>query len=440
MTEANVEYKKPTDSPGVSDPSARGVVAALALCLVFVALTRLPLARTTATDFDEVGYLETIQHHLMPMHHTLFLALGRLIGAGVDDPYRGFVLLDVVVSALALVAVWWWLRALTGPKTSASATLALGCGPVFWGYGAMAANYTAIPLVGSILLGIAYRGRNTPKPWHPYVSALILALGTGYRQDIGTFWLPIFLVILWRHRWLAALQAGLLFTALNLAWLVPMLHDAGGWQAYREASAEFAHSAGYMNSVWHVGLIDGPLRYAVKGAMALLWTLGPGLLLVPVGLVRLRRIDGGAFLAGLLALSVLPSLGSHLLVHFGVPGYAFHYVPALMGLMVLAIGPPGVPDRVGAAVFPGLAAILAAVFLLYPTDYDHPGFRGSFDLAFARHTRIGLRTPSPVRDPVFWRTVNSQELPGESGRRTVHPRQTLSDLLEGTPPTGNDPP
>lgn len=434
--EANRELNQPTTGPGGSDPSAKEVLRALALCLVLVASTRLPLARTTATDFDEVGYLETIRHHALPMHHTLFLALGRLIGKMVDDPYRGFVLLDVVVSALALVAVWWWLRALTGPKTSASATLALGCGPVFWGYGAMAGNYTAVPLVGSILLGIACRGRNAPKLWHPYVAAIVLALGTGYRQDVGTFWLPIFLVVLWRHRWFVALQAGLLFTALNLAWLAPMLVDAGGWRAYREASAEFARSAGYMNSVWHVGLIDGPLRYAVKGVMALLWTLGPGLLLVPFGLVRLRRIGGGASLAALLALSVLPALGSHLLVHFGVPGYSFHYVPTLMGLMVLAVG----TDRAGAAAFLGLAAFLAAVFLFYPTDYDHPGFRGSFDLAFARHTRVGLRTPSPVRDPVFWRTVNSQELPGESGRRTANPRQSLLDLFEGPPPSGDAPP
>ena len=35
---------------------------------------------------------------------------------------------------------------------------------------------------------------------------------------------------------------------------------------------------------------------------------------------------------------MLPALGSHLLVHFGVPGYAFHYVPALLGLTVLGIG------------------------------------------------------------------------------------------------------
>ena len=55
-----------------------------------------------------------------------------------------------------------------------------------------------------------------------------------------------------------------------------------------------------------------------------------------------------------------------------------------------------------------LAAFLAAVFWFYPADFERPGVRGDFDLAFARHTRIGLRTRPPRRDPDFWRTSNSQ--------------------------------
>ncbi len=141
--------------------------------------------------------------------------------------------------------------------------------------------------------------------------------------------MPVFLVILWQHRWLASLQAGMLFVALNLLWFVPMLRDNGGWFLYRQASAEFAYKAGYLNSYWHLGFIDAPVRYMVKGGMALVWTLGPGLLFVPRGLWRLRRTGSGGFLAMLLVISVLPALGSHLLVHFGVPGYAFHYVPAI---------------------------------------------------------------------------------------------------------------
>ena len=35
---------------------------------------------------------------------------------------------------------------------------------------------------------------------------------------------------------------------------------------------------------------------------------------------------------------MIPAFASHMLVHFGVPGYAFHYVPALLALGVLGIG------------------------------------------------------------------------------------------------------
>ncbi len=103
----------------------------------------------------------------------------------------------------------------------------------------MAGNYTMIPLVGSFLLGVAYRGWHAPKVWHPYASAVVLALGTGYREDIGTYLLPVFGVIVWRHRWRPAVGALVLFTVLNLAWLLPMLHEVGGWEAYRRAERGF---------------------------------------------------------------------------------------------------------------------------------------------------------------------------------------------------------
>lgn len=427
--------------PGWREPGPGAFLAALAIALAFVALTRAPVARPEAFDFDEVGYLETIELHRIPMHHTLFLASGRVLGAAVGDPYRGFVLLDMLVSTLAMTAAWWWLRALVAPATAAAATLVLGVAPAFWAYGAMAANYTAIPLVGCGLLGLAWRGHRAEsrRPWHPYAAAIVLAAGTGYRQDLGTFWLPVFFVILWQHRWVPAAGAVTLFTGLNLAWLAPMLREAGGWDAYRAASAEFAHQAGYLNSVWHLGWVDAPARYALKALMALAWTFGPGLVFAPRGLVRSIRSGGeGRVLAGLLALSVGPALLSHLLVHFGVPGYAFHYVPALLALLALGIGraieagpdldPDPARSRSAAPRLAGLAALLAGVFLFYPTDYDRPGIRGSFDLAFARQTRAGLRTPPPLRDPAIWRTVNSQELPG--GRRAREARTSLLQIMK----------
>ncbi len=69
----------------------------------------------------------------------------------------------------------------------------------------------------------------------------------------------------------------------------------------------------------------------------------------------------------------------------------------------------------------GVATVLAATFWCYPTDYAQPGLRGSFDLAFCRFTRIGLKTPMPNRSPAYWRTANSRPLAGTAAPRPAEP-------------------
>jgi hypothetical protein len=433
--ELPVTPRRTIDAP--VEPSRAAVLIAVATALLFVFVTRWPVARYEPLEYDEFGFLAQVAARWFPNHHTLFMTCARALGVVCGDPYRGFVLLDMLSSAGALTSVWWMLRWLVRPATAAAATLVLGVSPVFWSYGAMAGNYTAIVLVGSLLLGIAYHGGSRARPWHPFAAASVLAIGTGYRPDIGTFWLPVFGVILWQHRWRRAIAAGLLFTVLNLAWLAAILIDAGGWDNYWAASAEFAQQAGWLNSVWTLGLIDGPVRYALKIGMALAWTLGPALVFVPRGAWRLPQIEHGRFLGLLLAASIAPALAYHLLIHFGVQGYSFHYVPALMVLVTLGAGSGRLVDAnrcslpttprewLRASSTPGLlaaATLLAALFWNYPTDYAQPGWRGSFDLSFCRFTRIGLKMPIPNRGPQYWRTANSRPLAGTPERRPATAR------------------
>src|SRR4051812_27357820 len=179
------------------DPDPASVAWAALIALAVVVVTRLPVARGWAIESDEFGFLDQIRLHWFPMHHTLYLSLGRVFGMIAGDPYRGLIMLNMTTSALALVSLWWFLRALAAPATAAAGALALSVAPVFWGYGAIAGNYSAIVAVGAFLLGVAYRTRQNPVAWHPFAAAVVLALGTGYRQDIGTLWLPVFIVILW---------------------------------------------------------------------------------------------------------------------------------------------------------------------------------------------------------------------------------------------------
>lgn len=397
------------------DVSARDVLAALAIAALFVVATRWPVARTEPFESDEFILVDLVGKVWFNIYHTLFITAGRLMGLLAGDRYIGFVWLDMLTSVLALVAVWWWLRALVRPGVAAAGALLLAVAPVFWGYGAMAGSYTMVVAVGSFLLGVAVRTWAEPKAWHPYAAAAVLAIGTGYRHDTGMLWLPVLFVILARHRWVRAGKALALFTALNLTWIGLMLYDAGGWSRYREATREFAYNAGYLNSAWNLGVVDASVRYGVKLAMALIWTFGPALVLVPLGIRRLASVESprGRWVLALLILSMLPALGLHLLVHFGVQGYAFHYVPALVGLIALGSGGlSGFSFERAPARLAGLAACLAAVFLFYPTNYNRPGVRGDLDIAFARHTRVGLRTRLPHESPVAWRTANSKPVEG----------------------------
>ena len=406
------------EESGPIEPPTREIGAALGLSLAFVAATRIPFARVAPVESDELQFVARMDLTWLPAHHTLFQAAGRAIGMVVGGHYRGLVALDMLVSALALVSLWWWLRALVRPGTAAAGTLVVAVSPLFWSLGEMAGNYTMIPLVGAFLFGVAYRGWRDPKPWHPYATAVVLAVGTGYsrgHRDVSVAGVR-------RDPLAASLATGPggpgPVPVLNLAWLVPMLHGIGGWTAYRQQSAEFAYTAGYKNSVWHLGLVDAPARYAVKMALGAGLPARPRSAVRAPGMVRLVALPDGKRLAALLILGVAPALGSHLLVHFGVAGYSFHYLPALAALLALGVGRTAPESNLarweGRAVprLAGLAGLLAIVFLLYPVDIDRPGWRGDLDLAVGRYTRAGLHADLTGRAPGSWRTSNSVKLSG----------------------------
>ena len=70
----------PAIPPRPTDPTFLAVVSALVMSLVLVFVTRLPVARPWPMETDEFGFLDQIRVHWFPMHHTLFMTAGRLLG------------------------------------------------------------------------------------------------------------------------------------------------------------------------------------------------------------------------------------------------------------------------------------------------------------------------------------------------------------------------
>ena len=395
--ERNAPSRSILSNPLVVEPPLWEIAAAALTSLALVLLTRPPTARWGPMESDEFDFLGWLRaDRVLPPQHTLYLGLGRWLGGVVQDPYLALLTLGMLTSAAALTATWWWLRALVAPRTAALTTLTLACAPAFWIYGAMAGNCAAIPAVGATLLGIAIRGRRAPATSHPYAAAAILALGAGYRLDSGLFWTGVLVWILAQARRPHAIAAGSLFVALNAAWFVPMIVEAGGWSSYRSANRDFARHMMETTSIWSQGLVDGPLRCAVKLGIGLAFSIGLGLAMLPRGL---RRISGDRAFAALLALSVAPALAFHLLIHFGTIGYALHYAPA--ALAALALGAEAVPRSSGQRQgwswadwrLSGVAAAFALWFWLYPSPPNAEGWRKDFELTVGRHSRMGLQSP-----------------------------------------------
>jgi hypothetical protein len=162
--------EKSEELGGVVEPGISELLGTLGIALGFVASTRPPFVRGGPVETDEFGFVAQMDAGWLPMHHTLFQTLGRAIGLLVGGHYQGLIVLDILVSAFALVSLSWWLRALVRPATSAALTPLIGVAPLFWSLGEMAANFTMIPLVGSFSLGLAYRGWHAPRAWHSVLS------------------------------------------------------------------------------------------------------------------------------------------------------------------------------------------------------------------------------------------------------------------------------
>ena len=94
-----------------------------------------PFARAGPMESDEWMFVAQMGATWFPTHHTLFQTAGRAMGLLAGDAYRGLVVLDMLVSALALASVWWWLRALVRPSTAAASTVVVGVAPLFWSLG-----------------------------------------------------------------------------------------------------------------------------------------------------------------------------------------------------------------------------------------------------------------------------------------------------------------
>jgi len=111
-------------------------------------LSRIPFRSRILYHWDSVNLafamqkLDVAAEQPQPPGYILYVWLARLVDALLHDPQTSMVLLSILASGLAVVALYRLGRALFDERTGLAAALFLASSPLFWFYGEIALPHT----------------------------------------------------------------------------------------------------------------------------------------------------------------------------------------------------------------------------------------------------------------------------------------------------------
>ncbi|MGH7387926.1 MAG: hypothetical protein ACREM3_00490 [Candidatus Rokuibacteriota bacterium] len=356
---------------------------------VLTVLSRLPYRARMLYNWDAVQFALALReydvgkHQPHPPGYILYVALGRLVDAGLDDPTGAYVLLAVAFSGATTFVVYHLALAVYDRSTALAAATLLAVSPLFWFYGSVGLTYAGEALCASTIAYFAFRALRGSET-DAWLGAGYLGLAGGLRQSILPLLFPLWLVStvvgVRRARTVAVGLA--IMGAAVLMWLVPMLWLTGGLERYLAASLELADSV-----VKPTSIVGGPLETTLRMSRYVLESvlvgLGP-LALAAALLPWYARRHGWGPREWFLTCWTVPPVLVYVLVHFGQAGYVLTFLPALVVLLsrvlVAALGAalaagPRVRAAATAAVVVGVVLVNGSFFVSArpaPRDFDTP--------------------------------------------------------------------
>ena len=314
---------------------------------VLTVLSRLPYRARMLYNWDAVQFAlalqeyDVVKHQPHPPGYILYVALGRVVNAWLDNPTASYVVLAVAFSGLTTFVVYFLARAAYDRATALVAATLLAVSPLFWFYGSVGLTYAGEALCASTVAYFAYRALRGSEA-DAWLAAGYLGLAGGVRQSILLLLLPLWLgATIAGTRRLRTVVVGLAIIAVAvMAWFVPMIWLTGGLERYLKASVDLAETVVKPTSILG-GYLETNLRMARYIVESVLVGLGPLALVAFLVPWYVRRRGWGSrewFFVGLTATPVLV----YTLVHFGQAGYVLTFLPALVvllsAMLVAALG------------------------------------------------------------------------------------------------------
>jgi 4-amino-4-deoxy-L-arabinose transferase-like glycosyltransferase len=200
-------------------------------------------------DWDAVQFAlalreyDVVKHQPHPPGYILYVALGRLVNAALDNPAAAYVVLAVAFSGLTTFAVYYLARAIYDRATALTAATLLAVSPLFWFYGSVGLTYAGEALFASTVAYLAFRALDGSRA-DAWLAAGYLGLAGGVRQSFLILLFPLWLgsVVLGLRRARVVAVGLAILAAAVLTWFLPMIWLTGGLARYLAASVELADS------------------------------------------------------------------------------------------------------------------------------------------------------------------------------------------------------
>ena len=183
-------------------PSVKGQMA-LGGILVATVLSRIPFRARIPYGLDSIQFVLGVGHYDVRIHqphppgYFLFVMMGRWLNNFLQDPNLSFVVLNIGFSVLAAWLVFLLAREVFGIESAFASLLLIATSPVFWFHGEVALSNAADCFFVCILALLCWRNLNNDYEL-VYVSAAILGLAGGVRQNTLLFMLPLWILSLRR--------------------------------------------------------------------------------------------------------------------------------------------------------------------------------------------------------------------------------------------------
>lgn len=304
--------------------------------------------------------------------YIVYIVIAQFLDGIFHDPQRTMLLISIVSTGLAAVAMFYLGREMFNPVTGTIASLFLISSPLFWFYSEIALPHTLDLFVITLSAWLLYRIMLGHTRWL-WLTVVFLGLVGGFRQQDLMFLAPMIIFACYRIGIWRIVGALVLGGLVSLAWFIPLMALTGGIRAYLDGSAAFSADFFTTTSVLSGAGVFGLKRNIVEKLVP--YTLYAWSLASVPALYWFTQIPS-QFRQWLtnrkvwfIILWIAPALVFYAVIHMGQQGLVFVFLPALLlisaqGLYRLFQTRPTLM-RATAAV---ITLFGAAVFIIGPTN------------------------------------------------------------------------